>query len=76
MPTLQIVMSTQSDEKQVFAVGERFRLSEFGSRRCPLLAHKVGNIVAPRENSASVIVRFDGNKTTTTIHRDYIEPIA
>jgi len=56
--------------------GQRLRLSELGRRRCPLLADKVGHIIAPRPNSAAVIVRFDGNKTTTTVNRDDIELIA
>jgi len=66
-------MSTQSDEKE-FVAGQRFRLSQLGAECCPRLRNKVGVIVSVRENLASIIVQFDGNKNTTTIHRDYIEP--
>ena len=60
-------------EKQ-FVAGQRFRLSKLGCERCPRLARKVGYIVRVRESSASIIVQFDGNRDTTTIQRDYIEP--
>jgi len=59
---------------KIFTAGQRFRLSELGTRRCPKFIVTVGNIVKVPENSGSIIVRFDGNKTTVTIHRDYIEP--
>jgi hypothetical protein len=58
---------------KTFIAGQRFRLSELGAQRCPKFIVKVGKIIRVRENSASVIVQFDGNKTTVTIHRDYIE---
>jgi hypothetical protein len=56
-------------------VGERFKLSALGSQRCPRNSNKGGIITSTIENSRSVCVRFDGNKTSTTLHRDYIEPI-
>ena len=59
---------------KIFVVGKRFRLSELGEKRCPKFIVKVGAIVAVRKNSASMIVKFDGNKQATTVHRDYIEP--
>jgi len=59
---------------KIFIEGQRFRLSELGTQRCPKFIVKVGTIVRVREDSASIIVLFDGNKTTVTIHRDYIEP--
>lgn len=58
-----------------FKAGERFCLSKLGAERCPRLRNKVGVIVTVRESLASVVVLFDGNRNTTTIHRDYIEPI-
>jgi hypothetical protein len=54
-------------------VGHRFKLSELGMVRCPRLARKVGAVVSLIEYSKVVVVRFDGNKTTTSINRDYIE---
>ena len=59
---------------KVFVAGQRFRLSKLGEQRCPKFIVKVGTIVAVRKNSASIIVKFDGNKQATTLHRDYIEP--
>ena len=56
-------------------VGERVKMSALGSERSPLLASKVGTITGVRRDSRTVFVRFDGNRTTTTLHRDYIEPI-
>jgi len=67
-------MSTQGDQKD-FVAGQPFRLSKLGAERCPRLRNKVGVVVTVREGSVSVIVLFDGNRNTTTIHRDYIEPI-
>jgi hypothetical protein len=56
-------------------VGDRFKLSALGSQRCPRLASKVGIITATIQNSRAISIRFDGNKRSTSIHRDYIEPI-
>jgi hypothetical protein len=58
-----------------FSVGDRFKLSELGSVRCPRLATKVGTVSRVVQNSSAIGVRFDGNKNSTNIHRDYIEPI-
>jgi len=46
-----------------------------GSERSPVLAIKVGTVTGIRSDSRTIFVRFDGNRTTTTLHRDYIEPI-
>jgi hypothetical protein len=59
---------------KTFIVGQRFRLSDLGAQRCPKFIIKVGTIVRVPKNSASIQVQFDGNKVTTTLHRDYIEP--
>ena len=55
-------------------VGDRFKLSVTGSQRCPRLAAKLGTVAGLIPYSKTITVRFDGNKTTTAIHRDYIEP--
>jgi hypothetical protein len=56
-------------------VGTRIKMSELGAVRCPRLAEKVGTVVggSSRYNS-SITVLFDGNKTPTSLHRDYISP--
>jgi hypothetical protein len=59
---------------KTFVAGQRFRLSELGVQRCPKFIVKVGTIVTVRKNSASLTVKFDGNKQATTLHRDYLEP--
>jgi hypothetical protein len=55
-------------------IGARFKMSPLGSARCPFLAGKEGIIIGGSSRYAkSVLVRFDGNKSSTTLHRDYIE---
>jgi hypothetical protein len=56
-----------------FKVGDRFKMSALGAKR-PRLASKVGTVTAKIQNSRTVSVRFDGNKRSTSIHQDYIEP--
>ena len=63
-----------SDTQQKPQVGDRFKLSALGAERCPGLAGKVGTVVKRRLDSAIVTVRFDGNRNSTSLHRDYIEP--
>jgi hypothetical protein len=59
-----------------FKVRDRFRMSILGARRCQRQSAKVGIVTSIIENSYTVCVRFDGNKTPTTLHRDYIERMA
>ncbi|MBR1195716.1 hypothetical protein JQ634_32485 [Bradyrhizobium sp. AUGA SZCCT0240] len=40
----------------------------------PGLAGKVGTVINRRPDSSIVIVRFDGNRNLTSLHREYIEP--
>jgi len=54
--------------------GDRFKLSTLGAERCPGLAGKVGTVIKRRLDSGIVTVRFDGNRNSTSLHRDYIEP--
>ena len=56
-------------------VGDRVKMSALGSERSPLLAKKVGTVSGVRRDSRTIFVRFDGNRTPTTLHRDYIEPL-
>lgn len=60
---------------QEFSIGSRFRISALGAARCPRLANKLGTIVGKSNYPSSVSVLFDGNKSTSKLHRDYIERI-
>ena len=53
----------------------RFKMSELGGIRCPRLAQKVGIVVGRGIYKNSITVLFDGNKSTSSLHRDYIAPI-
>jgi hypothetical protein len=59
---------------KTFTEGKRFRLSELGVKRCPNFSAQVGEIVRVRKGSTAITVKFDGNKQTTLLHRDYLEP--
>jgi len=61
--------------KQDLLIGDRVQISELGASRCPRLAGKTGTIVGRSIYANSVTVRFDGNKTTSTFHRNYLEAI-
>lgn len=56
-------------------IGDRFRMSALGAARYARLADKIGIIVGRSVYANSFSVRFDGNKSTSTIHRSFIEPI-
>ena len=62
--------------KQQLSIGDRVRISVLGATRCPRLASKSGTIVGGSVYASSVSVRFDGNKSASTFHRDYVEAIA
>ena len=59
--------------KSNLAVGDRVRMSALGASRCARLANKTGTIVGGSVYAHSVSVLFDGNRTRTTIHREYVE---
>jgi hypothetical protein len=54
-------------------VGVRVRMSALGASRCARLANMTGTIVGGSVYANSVSVLFDGNRTRTTIHREYVE---
>jgi hypothetical protein len=56
-----------------FSIGERIRISALGASRCPRLAGKTGKVVGRSIYINSVSVLFDGNRSPSTIHRDYVE---
>ncbi len=62
--------------KPDIAIGDHFRMSRLGAARCRRLAEKTGTVVGGSIYSSSVSVLFDGNKSPTTLHRDYIELIS
>jgi hypothetical protein len=61
--------------KPDFSIGDRVRMTALGASRCSRLANKTGTIVGRSIYANSVSVRFDGNKSSSTFHRDYVELI-
>jgi hypothetical protein len=62
--------------KPDFSIGDRVRMTALGAMRCVRLANKTGTIVGRSQYANSISVRFDGNKSSSTFHRDYVELIA
>jgi hypothetical protein len=62
--------------KSNFSIGDRVRISALGKVRCPRLAGKTGTVVGRSIYINSVAVLFDGNKSSSTIHGDYLEALA
>lgn len=56
-------------------LGTRIKMSELGAARCPRIAEKRGMVISGSRNPNTVWVRFDGNMSPTSLHRDYVEPI-
>jgi len=56
--------------------GDRVRLSPLGAARCPRLADKEGLIVGVGRYQSTVRIIFDGLKSPTSLHRDYVEPVS
>jgi hypothetical protein len=56
------------------AIGDRFKMSPLGAARCPRLADRAGLIVGGGKYPCTVRVIFDGSKSPTALHRDYIQP--
>jgi hypothetical protein len=59
--------------KSHLSIGVRVRMSALGASRCARLAGKTGTIVGGSVYVNSVSVLFDGNRSPTTIHREYVE---
>jgi hypothetical protein len=59
--------------KPALSIGLRVRMSTLGALRCVRLAKKTGTIVGGSVYVNSVSVLFDGNRSPTTIHREYVE---
>jgi hypothetical protein len=65
--------TVDSEMKHDLLIGDRVRVSALGALRCPRLANKTGTIVGGSIYTCSVSVQIDGNKTSSTFHRDYLE---
>jgi hypothetical protein len=59
----------------VVGIGTRFKMSVLGAARHPSHAGKEGTIIGGSRYYSSVRVQFDGCKSPTSLHRDYIEII-
>ena len=59
--------------KSDLPIGVRVRMSALGASRCVGLAGKTGTIVGGSVYVNSVSVLYDGNRSSTTIHREYVE---
>ena len=55
--------------------GIRVKLSPLGAARWPRLADKERVIVGAGQYQSTVRIIFDGLKSPTSLHRDYVEPI-
>jgi hypothetical protein len=64
-----------TDAQTEFRIGERIKMSPLGAARSPRLARKAGKVFGFTRYQSRVTVIFDGNKSSTAIHIDYIEPI-
>ena len=56
-----------------YTVGVRVKLSALGKERCPRLSNKTGTLVGRGIYANSMVVVFDGNRTSSTIHVTYLE---
>jgi hypothetical protein len=54
-------------------VGDRVRLNALGKERNPNLKGERG-VVKSRTRGAAFYILIDGNKSTSILHRTYIEP--
>ena len=57
-------------------IGSRVRMSQLGAKRCPSLAAKIGTVVGGSVYNNSFSIRFDGNKSSTTLHHKYLEVLS
>jgi hypothetical protein len=73
-PTIVIGKVGWTKPRQFF-IGDRIQMSELGASRCPRLADKIGTIVGRSIYVNSVGVLFDGNKSSRTVHCNYLESL-
>ena len=65
--------SAPSPVDDAFGIGDRVKMSALGAARCPRLAFKSGTIIGFTKYNGSLTVRFDGNRSATSIHRTYLQ---
>ena len=58
-----------------FTIGDRVRMTALGASRCMHLPDRMGTIVERSLYANSFGVRFDGNKSSSTLHLDYPEVV-
>jgi hypothetical protein len=73
--TDKVPQQTENTAEKTFRLGQRIKMSPLGAARCPRLAQKTGKISGFANYRNSVVILFDGNTTSTSIHMNYIEPI-
>lgn len=66
-------MKVKRPAQLAFAIGERVRLSELGRQRFRKLQDKPATVVGYSRFTSAVNVKFDGNKSNTTLHTSYLE---
>ncbi|MBR1156577.1 hypothetical protein [Bradyrhizobium sp. JYMT SZCCT0428] len=64
------------EEFSRLVVGARFKISELGATRLRSLAGKTGIVVEVSHRNTGVTVLFDGAKSPTCLHRDFIIAIS
>ena len=67
---------SEVEEFNRLVVGARFKISELGATRLRSLAGKTGIVVEVFHRNTGVTVLFDGAKSPTCLHRDFITPIS
>lgn len=63
-------------DKIEITIGARVKLSPLGATRCPRLADKEGVIVGAGRYQSTVRIIFDGLKSPTSLHRNYVELVS
>jgi hypothetical protein len=62
--------------KIAIPVGARVRMSKLGLLRSPKMAGRVGTVIGSAASGTGVRIRFDGLRSSETIHHSYLETIA
>jgi hypothetical protein len=61
--------------KPTIGIGVRVKMSSLGATRCPRLAGREGVVVGGGQYQSAIRIIFDGSKSPTSLHEDYIEPV-
>jgi len=65
--------SSQMFAQPAFKIGERVRLSELGLQKLRRMRNRPGIVVGYTRNPTAVSIKFDGNKSSTSLHTSYLE---